>query len=56
MALTLCPVALTAGCRRCLVFRVCPLKQVIGDQSPQPQPPESLRSARKRSTARPHKR
>jgi len=32
MALTLCPVALTAGCRRCPIFSVCPLKSVIGDQ------------------------
>lgn len=32
MALTLCPVALAAGCRRCPIFSVCPLKSVIGDQ------------------------
>jgi hypothetical protein len=30
--MTLCPVALTAGCKKCPVFSVCPLKGVIGDQ------------------------
>jgi len=29
--MTLCPVALAVGCRRCAVFAVCPLKGVIGD-------------------------
>jgi hypothetical protein len=30
--MTLCPVALAAGCRKCPIFSVCPLKTVIGDQ------------------------
>ena len=29
--MTLCPVALVAGCRKCPAFSVCPLKGVIGD-------------------------
>jgi hypothetical protein len=29
--MTLCPVALAVGCRKCPVFGVCPLKGVIGD-------------------------
>ena len=29
--MTLCPIALVAGCRKCLAFSVCPLKGVIGD-------------------------
>lgn len=32
MAVTLCPLALATGCRRCPIFTVCPLKGVIGDQ------------------------
>jgi hypothetical protein len=32
--MTLCPVALAAGCRKCPIFSVCPLKGVIGDQQP----------------------
>lgn len=29
--MTLCPIALTAGCRKCLVFSICPAKEFIGD-------------------------
>jgi len=29
--MTLCPIALVAGCRKCPAFSVCPLKSVIGD-------------------------
>jgi hypothetical protein len=29
--MTLCPVALAVGCRKCAVFSVCPLKGVIGN-------------------------
>jgi len=37
--MTLCPVALAVGCRKCPVFSVCPLKSVLGDEpkaSPSP--------------------
>lgn len=29
--MTLCPVALAVGCKKCPVFSACPLKGVIGD-------------------------
>ena len=29
--MTLCPIALTAGCRKCPVVSVCPVKGFIGD-------------------------
>ena len=29
--MTLCPIALVAGCKKCPVFTICPLKGVIGD-------------------------
>jgi hypothetical protein len=29
--MTLCPIALVVGCRKCPAFPVCPLKGVIGD-------------------------
>ena len=32
--MTLCPIALVVGCRKCPAFTVCPLKSVIGDQRP----------------------
>lgn len=29
--MTLCPIAVVAGCQKCPAFKVCPLKSVIGD-------------------------
>ena len=29
--MTLCPIAIAAGCTKCPAFGVCPLKSVIGD-------------------------
>jgi hypothetical protein len=29
--MTLCPVALAAGCKKCAIVNICPLKGVIGD-------------------------
>lgn len=29
--MTLCPVAIAVGCRRCAIVSVCPVKTVIGD-------------------------
>lgn len=29
--MTLCPVAIAVGCRKCPAFAFCPLKGVIGD-------------------------
>jgi hypothetical protein len=31
MRMTLCPIAIVAGCKKCPAFNVCPLKSVIGD-------------------------
>ena len=32
--MTLCPIAIVAGCKKCPAFSVCPLKGVIGDYKP----------------------
>lgn len=29
--MTLCPVAIAVGCRKCPIFNVCPAKSIIGD-------------------------
>ena len=29
--MTICPIAIVAGCKKCPAFSVCPLKTVIGD-------------------------
>lgn len=32
--MTICPIAIVAGCRKCPAFKVCPLKGVLGDAPP----------------------
>ena len=34
-AMTICPVALAVGCEKCPMFKICPLKTVLGDQKKQ---------------------
>ena len=29
--MTLCPIALAIGCKKCPVFKICPVKNLIGD-------------------------
>ena len=33
--MTLCPIALAVGCKKCPAFSVCPLKSAIGDYKPE---------------------
>lgn len=41
--MTLCPIALAVGCKKCAAFNVCPLKGVVGDyrKPDEPQPKQS---------------
>ena len=32
--MTLCPIAIVAGCEKCPAFKICPLKGVLGDAPP----------------------
>lgn len=44
--MTLCPIALAVGCRRCPAFSVCPLKTTLGDQpkvGDTPPPPDPVK-------------
>jgi hypothetical protein len=36
--MTLCPVAIAVGCKKCPAFGICPLKNVIGDHKPDDAP------------------
>ena len=38
--MTICPIALVAGCKKCLAFSVCPVKGIIGDY----RKPEEMRT------------
>jgi hypothetical protein len=50
-AMTLCPIALAVGCRKCPAFKPCPLKGVLGDYDKSAeakrQTPASKRPARR---------
>lgn len=50
--MTVCPIALAVGCKKCPVFSVCPLTTVIGDQ-PKDAPeakPTSKSTGKRKST------
>jgi hypothetical protein len=32
--MTICPIAIVAGCKKCPAFKICPLKGVLGDAPP----------------------
>lgn len=34
--MTICPVAIAVGCKKCPIFSVCPAKSLIGDQPAKP--------------------
>jgi hypothetical protein len=46
MVMTLCPIAVVAGCKKCPAFSVCPLKTVIGDM-PKPDAPKAADTTKK---------
>lgn len=52
--MTLCPIAVVAGCAKCPAFKVCPLKGVIGDQKPEA-PAAPTRHPAKKSAAKPRR-
>ena len=48
--MTLCPVALAVGCKKCPVFKVCPAKTVIGDYRPKDDAPEPAQEAGRKNS------
>lgn len=50
--MTLCPIALAVGCRRCPAFSVCPLKTTLGDQPRDPPPPPPPEAPKKKAPAK----
>ena len=45
--MTLCPIAVVAGCRKCPAFSMCPLKSVIGDQKKDAAPEKGTPASKK---------
>jgi hypothetical protein len=39
--MTLCPVAIAVGCKKCPIFKVCPAKSTLGDHKPSREPTAS---------------
>lgn len=35
--MTICPIAIVTGCKKCPAFKICPLKRVIGDEPSAPE-------------------
>ena len=48
--MTICPIAVAVGCRKCPAFAVCPLKGVLGDQGKDKAPPTKSTTARDAAT------
>lgn len=46
--MTLCPIAVVAGCQKCPAFSICPLKSVLGDQDKSASKPAAKKTTRKR--------
>ena len=54
--MTLCPIALVVGCKKCPAFSVCPVKSIIGDMPKQAETRSSAKPGAKpsaRSGAKP---
>ena len=45
--MTLCPVAIAVGCKKCPIFAVCPVKTIIGDYRPEEHAKEKSRPGKK---------
>ena len=50
--MTICPVAIAVGCKRCPVFAVCPAKSIIGDQASKSEPEVPAKAAAKPTAKR----
>jgi hypothetical protein len=46
--MTLCPVALAVGCKKCPIYTVCPAKGIIGDAPKSSDPPAEKPKAKPR--------
>jgi hypothetical protein len=44
--MTLCPIAIAVGCKKCPAFSVCPLKSVIGDYKKPDETPQQADKAK----------
>ena len=50
--MTLCPVAIAIGCKKCPIVRMCPVKSIIGDYKPEKAARSTPRRGKSSSTRR----
>jgi hypothetical protein len=50
--MTLCPIAIAVGCRKCPIFAVCPVKGVIGDYKKEDDAPAKATPAKGKGPAK----
>ncbi len=49
--MTICPIAIAVGCQKCPLFKVCPVKSVLGD-APKASVAKPVVSSAKKSSAK----
>jgi len=50
--MTVCPIAIAVGCKKCPAFSVCPLKSVLGDQPKPGEDPPAKPAAKGKGNAK----
>ena len=50
--MTVCPIAIVSGCVKCPIFKVCPVKSLIGDYVP-PSDKKAAVETKTKSSAKP---
>ncbi len=51
--MTICPIAIVAGCQKCPAFKICPVKTVLGDApKAAPEKPDSTPKKGKKTARR----
>ncbi len=50
--MTVCPIAIVAGCKKCPAFGICPLKSMLGDYMKEPDKPGKPDAAKGKAGAK----
>ena len=51
--MTLCPIAIAVGCKKCPIFSVCPVKGIIGDYKKEDDAPANAPPGKAGKTRKP---
>ena len=50
--MTVCPIAIAVGCKKCPIFSVCPVKGIIGDYKKEEPAPKSASPDKAKAAAK----